>query len=163
MSEAANRPEQLVQLVLALCAAFDKVADESTFAAYEVGLEGVQMDALGTAVARAIRTFRFMPKPAELRDLAISVSKEFGIETKQLEDRRRFDAGKRDHNRRSDNNRLNERLYGERLNAMSEDQIDELAVGTVWQRLDKGFRRAAPKMFRYDMLDMIAKRVEGLE
>lgn len=66
-----RRLEALTRLVSMLCAAHSREADEATFAAYEVGLEGVPLDAVQRAVQRSLQedTYR-MPPPARLRELA---------------------------------------------------------------------------------------------
>jgi hypothetical protein len=38
--------------------------------AYSLGLDGLSIEQIGTATQRALRTCRFMPSPAELRELA---------------------------------------------------------------------------------------------
>ena len=73
----SNRPQQIVELVVILCSAFDKQADEPLFAAYELGLEGIEIDQLKAAVKRAIQTCKFMPRPAELREMAEGSSAEY--------------------------------------------------------------------------------------
>lgn len=43
---------------------------------YCIGLDGVSLDAIDRAVDRAIRSERYFPKPAELRDYAFAVMRE---------------------------------------------------------------------------------------
>lgn len=65
---------RLAQLTAALCEAFGRVPSEATFLAYRVGLEDLQSESLEFACVKAMRTCRFMPTPAELRELAGVVS-----------------------------------------------------------------------------------------
>lgn len=62
--------KRLVELVAGLCEAFNRQPTAVTFAAYEMGLEDVPLRALEGAVRRALKESRFMPTPAELRELA---------------------------------------------------------------------------------------------
>ncbi|MEL6544368.1 MAG: DUF6475 domain-containing protein [Myxococcota bacterium] len=52
-----------------LCAAFGREADKATLHGYFMGLEDMPIDAFRAACRRAVRECKFMPKPAELRQL----------------------------------------------------------------------------------------------
>lgn len=58
------------QQVAGLCEAFTRQASVVTFRAYQVGLDGLTAEQIGKAVAIALRSCKFMPSPAELRELA---------------------------------------------------------------------------------------------
>jgi hypothetical protein len=60
----------VVEMVAALATAFNRQADEATFLAYTIGLEGLTVTQVRQAVGRALRTCKFMPSPAELREMA---------------------------------------------------------------------------------------------
>lgn len=66
--------EVVVEHVAALATAFGKQADEATYLAYSLGLGGLSIAQVKSAVARALRASKFMPSPAELRELAGEVS-----------------------------------------------------------------------------------------
>jgi hypothetical protein len=61
--------KRLVQLVAGLCEAFNRTPSQATFMAYEIGLEDLPIESIEVAVKRALRESRFMPSPAELREL----------------------------------------------------------------------------------------------
>jgi len=65
----SNRLE-IVKLVSMLAEAFGRKPSTATFAAYELGLEGIGIDAITGAVATSLRTSKYMPTPAELRELS---------------------------------------------------------------------------------------------
>lgn len=64
--------ERQAKLIATLAATLptSKEPDEAFFLGYELGLIGVPTDVLEQAVARALQTCKFMPSPAELRELA---------------------------------------------------------------------------------------------
>ncbi|HUT60448.1 MAG TPA: DUF6475 domain-containing protein [Phycisphaerae bacterium] len=67
------KPEQATRFATAISAlvvTFSKEASEALFEGYRIGLEGVPVEAVEHAVARALRECKFMPLPAELRELA---------------------------------------------------------------------------------------------
>lgn len=64
-----TRLERLVELVAGLCEAFNRKPSQATFMAYEIGLEDMPIEAIEFSVRRALRESRFMPSPAELREL----------------------------------------------------------------------------------------------
>jgi len=66
--------ETAVKATLALARAFNRTADEALYTAYELGLEGLTSKQINTAAARALQTSKFMPTPAELRELAGEVT-----------------------------------------------------------------------------------------
>lgn len=66
---AAAQAEELLELVCALAAVFNREADEALQLGYVMGLRDVPLDAARRAVERAIRECKFMPSPAELREL----------------------------------------------------------------------------------------------
>jgi hypothetical protein len=71
-----NDTERLVHLVAGLCEAFNRTPSQATFMAYEIGLEDLPISAIELAVRRALRECRFMPSPAELRELSGEMSAE---------------------------------------------------------------------------------------
>lgn len=62
--------EKITNGVTLLAEAFGRKATKATFAAYEHGLGGLDLPAIDRAVKTALRTCKFMPSPAELRELA---------------------------------------------------------------------------------------------
>jgi len=60
----------LVRLIAALAATFNREADEAMFEGYELGLCDLPVPAVKLAVGRAIRECKFMPTVAELRELS---------------------------------------------------------------------------------------------
>lgn len=60
--------------IAALFSVFQKEADEAVYAAYELGLEDLPVEAIEYAVRRALRECKYLPTPAELRELTGSVS-----------------------------------------------------------------------------------------
>ena len=67
---AKPRYERIVELVTGLCETFGRTASAATFMAYELGLEGLDINVIEAAVGRALRECRFMPVPSELRELS---------------------------------------------------------------------------------------------
>lgn len=61
---------RIVNAVAMLCEAFNRKPTDATFAAYEIGLNGIGEDGVERAVAVALQKCKFMPAPAELRELA---------------------------------------------------------------------------------------------
>jgi hypothetical protein len=53
-----------------LAEAFGRTATEATIAAYTIGLGGLTPKQIENATGKALRTCKFMPTPAELRELA---------------------------------------------------------------------------------------------
>lgn len=71
MPTSSTKKRDLVrECVVALCEAFDRRGSEPMIAAYRIGLQGISDRDVERAVAIALRTCKFMPKPAELRELA---------------------------------------------------------------------------------------------
>lgn len=66
--------EKISELIAALAVTFNRTADESVFLGYFLGLDGLTVEQVKRATARALRSSRFMPTPAELRELAGEVS-----------------------------------------------------------------------------------------
>lgn len=64
------RYDQFSALLSMLAAAFGVEMSEARFEAYWLGLVGISIQDLKTAIARAIRSERFMPTPVVLRELA---------------------------------------------------------------------------------------------
>jgi len=62
--------ERLTLLVSALAAAFGRDADQAMFMAYSMGLGDLPLADIERGVNRAIRECKFMPSPAELRELS---------------------------------------------------------------------------------------------
>ena len=69
-----NRPkaerDRVDVCVLALAEAFDKRPTDAFLNAYQLGLDGVPIEAIERAVAASLKTSKFMPRPVELRQLA---------------------------------------------------------------------------------------------
>lgn len=66
-------PEQLARLYVlvgALGEAFNRAISKATLEAYRIGLSDLPYEAVALAVQNSLRTSRFMPTPAELRELA---------------------------------------------------------------------------------------------
>lgn len=61
---------RVVNAVAMLCEAFNRKPTDATFAAYEIGLNGIGEDHVERAAAVALQRCKFMPTPAELRELA---------------------------------------------------------------------------------------------
>lgn len=61
---------KFTELVTALAAAFGRETEKATFVAYKIGLEDLPIAAINHAIGRALRECKFMPSPAELRELA---------------------------------------------------------------------------------------------
>lgn len=64
------RNPKIVHAVAALCEAFNRTPTEATFGAYEIGLAGLTGEQVERAAALALQRCKFMPVPAELRELA---------------------------------------------------------------------------------------------
>lgn len=62
--------ERFAIVMNALGAAFTRPITPAVLTAYEIGLEGLTIDEIEAAAKRALQTCRFMPTPAELRELA---------------------------------------------------------------------------------------------
>lgn len=67
---------KMVQLVACLCESFNRTPSQVTYLAYEMGLSDLSIEVINRAVERALRESRFMPSPAELRELAGEATKE---------------------------------------------------------------------------------------
>lgn len=67
--DANDRPK-FVSLVDALAASFGREVDEALLSGYWLGLDDLSLSAIEKAVAEAIRSYKFMPAPAVLRELA---------------------------------------------------------------------------------------------
>lgn len=69
---AFNKTElqEFVRYLAALASSFGREADEPTCMAYEIGLSDLPLEACRQAMMRAMRECKFMPSPAELRELA---------------------------------------------------------------------------------------------
>ncbi len=65
---------EFAEAIAALFETFGAEASDAKFLGYWIGLEDIQIRDLQTAVQRAIRESKFLPKPAELRSLAGSMS-----------------------------------------------------------------------------------------
>lgn len=65
-----NDLPRFVELISALAAVMSREVDEALLAGYEIGLDGMTIDAVEVAVMRALRESKFMPSPTELRALA---------------------------------------------------------------------------------------------
>ena len=62
--------ERFAIVMNALGAAFNRPITPAVLTAYEMGLEGLAIEEIEGAAKRALRTCKFMPTPAELRELA---------------------------------------------------------------------------------------------
>lgn len=62
--------KQFVTLTKALGETFGVTLSSAQFMGYSMGLEGIAIEDVERAVGQAIRTLKFMPKPAELREMA---------------------------------------------------------------------------------------------
>lgn len=60
----------VIMAVGALAEAFNRQASDAMVRAYAIGLEGLTAQQIESAAAAALRSCRFMPTPAELRELA---------------------------------------------------------------------------------------------
>jgi hypothetical protein len=65
-----NRAAGIASLVTWLAEAFSRSVTQATFRAYELGLDGIPLERIEAAVRFALQTCKFMPSPAELRELA---------------------------------------------------------------------------------------------
>lgn len=65
-----NRALGIAAAITMLAEAFGRQATDVTFRAYIAGLEGLSVEQIETGVNRALRTCKFMPAPAELRELS---------------------------------------------------------------------------------------------
>ena len=70
----SNSARKFGILIAALGASFGRQVDEATLTAFEIGLSDLPLEKITAAVQAAIRSCRFMPSPAELRELAGVVS-----------------------------------------------------------------------------------------
>lgn len=66
MSDAVK----VAKVISVLCEAFRQKPTEAMFAAYQMGLGDLPVESVEAAAQRAIRTCKFMPTVAELRELA---------------------------------------------------------------------------------------------
>lgn len=73
--ETTDLPK-MVKLVACLCEAFSRTPSQATYMAYEIGLKDLPISAISRAAERALRESRFMPSPAELRELSGETTKE---------------------------------------------------------------------------------------
>lgn len=65
----SSRTERIGKAVTLLARAFRTEADELLLEAYLLGLEGVPIEKIEDAARRALSSCRFMPTPAEIREL----------------------------------------------------------------------------------------------
>jgi hypothetical protein len=70
MAKANNRSGGIAAAVALLAEAFGRQATDVTFRAYIAGLEGLSVEQIEIGVNRALRTCKFMPTPAELREMS---------------------------------------------------------------------------------------------
>lgn len=64
------KSQRITAAVATLCEAFNRKPTPATFAAYEIGLKGLSEEQVEHATAMALSRCKFMPVPAELRELA---------------------------------------------------------------------------------------------
>lgn len=64
------KSQRITAAVATLCEAFNRKPTPATFAAYEIGLKGLSEEQVEHATAMALAKCKFMPVPAELRELA---------------------------------------------------------------------------------------------
>lgn len=67
---AKDRAEGIGAAVALLAEAFNREATEVTYRAYIAGLEGLSVEQIVAGVNRALRECKFMPSPAEIRELS---------------------------------------------------------------------------------------------
>lgn len=70
----ANDAGKFAELIAALATSFNREADRPMLMGYKMGLEDLSINDIAKAIARAIRECKFMPKPAELRELAGAIN-----------------------------------------------------------------------------------------
>jgi hypothetical protein len=70
--------ERTAQAIVALCEAFNRKASPAMIAAYAMGLQGLGPDLIERACRLALQRSRFMPVPAELREMAITDGRDYG-------------------------------------------------------------------------------------
>jgi hypothetical protein len=63
---------QITSAIATLCEVFNRTPTPATFAAYEIGLSGISPQAVERAVANGLQRWKFMPSPAEIREIAIT-------------------------------------------------------------------------------------------
>lgn len=66
----SNDAGKFAELITALATSFNREADRPMLMGYRMGLEDLPIEDIARAVARAMKDCRFMPTPAELRELA---------------------------------------------------------------------------------------------
>lgn len=64
------KSQRITAAVATLCEAFNRKPTPATFAAYEIGLKGLSEEQVEHATAMALAKCKFMPVPAELRELS---------------------------------------------------------------------------------------------
>lgn len=74
MNHSDEEDEKFSGLITAMAATFGREADTAMMSGYEMGLGDLPIEAIARAVRTAIRTCKFMPTAAELRDLAGELS-----------------------------------------------------------------------------------------
>lgn len=65
-----SRKQEITKLVMVLAEAFGRTASPATFAAYELGLDGLSLESIKLGVQTALKSAKFMPSPAELREMS---------------------------------------------------------------------------------------------
>lgn len=60
----------VIMAVSAMAEAFNRTTSKTTVNAYRMGLEGLTAEQVTSAAKRALRTCKFMPSPAEMRELS---------------------------------------------------------------------------------------------
>lgn len=63
---------RVTQPIATLFEAFNRRPTPATFAAYEIGLYGIAVEAVERAVSVSLQRCKFMPVPAELREIAMT-------------------------------------------------------------------------------------------
>ncbi len=69
-----SESERFGMSIAALAAAFNREIDQATLQAYRWGTDGMTVEAIERACIQAIRESKFMPTPAELRELGGEIS-----------------------------------------------------------------------------------------
>jgi hypothetical protein len=69
--------ETIINAVVALCEAFGRTATEATIGAYDIGLRGLTDSQVTAATGLALQRCKFMPVPAELRELAVGAGQSY--------------------------------------------------------------------------------------
>lgn len=70
MSLNEQQRKRFIELMAALASSFGREADQAMLLGYRLALGDLPLEKIESAVGRAIRELKFMPSPAEVRELA---------------------------------------------------------------------------------------------